>query len=171
MKICFEKLNTKSIIRKELLRICEDDDNWVDPVIGTFLQKRLSRDLIYSDPLLKNICDNYMLDVGFSCSVTIFMLKPWTHYMLHHDIFRPASINLMINDFTDSISYFQVSEPYNKLHIGIEELDYEQDSYYLFNSKIPHAVTNKGSPRYVLSISLKHDYYRMRDFLKDQLIL
>ncbi len=168
MKDCFSKLTVKSTIRKDLLEFCKSDDNWIDPKVGTFLQKKPSQSLIFSDPLLKHICKNSISDHGFDQCVNIFMIMPWTHYMLHTDISRSTSINLLINDHSDSISYFKVTEPYNKLHIGIKELTYEQDTYYLFNSKIPHAVTNRDSARYLLSITLKDDYPTMLEYLKDQ---
>lgn len=168
MNDCFSKLNVKSTIRKDLLEFCNNDDNWIDPKVGTFFQKKPPQSLIFNDPVLKHICENSISEYGFYHCVHIFMIKPWTHYMLHSDIFRSSSINLLINDYTDSISYFQVTEPYNKLHIGIEELTYEQDAYYLFNSKVPHAVTNRNPARYLLSITLKDDYKTMVKYLKNQ---
>jgi hypothetical protein len=168
MKDCFSKLTVKSTIRKDLLEFCKFDDNWIDPKVGTFLQKRPSQSLIFSDPFLKHVCENSISEYGFNQCVNIFMIMPWTHYMLHTDSSRSASINLLINDHCDSISYFQVTEPYNKLHVGIKELSYEQDAYYLFNSKIRHAVTNRNSARYLLSITLRDDYPTMLEYLKNQ---
>jgi hypothetical protein len=171
MDNCFVKLTPKSTVRKELLELCTNDNSWIDPVVGTFLQKKPPKDIIFKDPFLKHICENYISGYGFEECVHIFMIKPWTHYMMHTDVFRSSSINLLINDYTDSISYFQASKPYNKLHIGIKELNYEKDSYYLFNSKIPHAVTNREPARYVLSITLKYDYLTMLKHLNDQTFL
>ena len=171
MENCFSEILVKSTIRNDLLKFCENGEEWIDPEVGTFLQKRPPKELIYRDPFLNHVCENCILDKGFYFSVNIFMLRPWTHYMMHSDVFRPASINLIINDFTDSISYFKITEPYNKLHIGIKELAYKRDTYYLFNSKIPHAVTNRGMPRYLLSISLKDNFDKMSEYFKNQLFL
>ena len=172
MNNCFTQINKKSTIRKKLLEFCENGE-WVDPPngTGTFLQKKPSEELIFEDPFLEHVCKNCMSPHGFLYSVTIFMIKPWTHYMLHSDFFRSASVNLLINDYTDSISYFKVSDTYNKLHFDIKELQYEQDYYYLFNSKIPHAVTNRNAARYVLSISLNDDYDTTYKYFNDQLFL
>lgn len=166
---CFTKLSVTSAITKDLLHICNDSTAWIDPAVGTFFQKRPEKDLIYKDSFLQYICENYLL-YDFRISVNIFMLRPWSHYMLHTDKFRSSSINMLINDDTDSISYFQVSDTY-KLQYDILELKYDSGHYYLFNSQIPHAITNKASARYLLSISLKHDYITMKEKLSDQIFL
>jgi hypothetical protein len=172
MNSCYSKIIPKSVIRKELLDFCENSGDWVDPAVGTFFQKKPSKELIFKDPFLKHICENCIsLEYGFEECVSVYLIKSWTHYMIHTDRFRSSSINLLVNDHTDSISYFQVSEPYNKLHIRIEELKYEADRYYLFNSKIPHAVTNRTPDRYLLSITLKDNYDNMFEYLKNQLFL
>lgn len=171
MEPCFTKLTVKSTIRQDLLKFCEDGNQWIDPTVGTFFQKNPPRDLIFSDPFLQHICDNCLSNNGYNTDVKIYRITPWTHYMLHTDEYRSSSINLLINDESDSISYFKASDTYNKLHIKILELKYEQDSYYLFNSKIPHAITNRDSTRYLLSITLKDNFYSMSKYLKTQLVL
>lgn len=171
MKDCFKEIVVKSTIRKELLELCENGSDWVDPVIGTFFQKHPSKDLIFKDSFLKHICDNFVAEDTFNKCVNIFMLKPWTHYLLHKDLYRPSSINLLINDYSDSISYFQTSDLYNKMHMDIKELKYEPDTFYLFNSKLPHAVTNKDNPRYMLSISLNEKFEDMQLHLQNYLRL
>lgn len=171
MDDCFVKLIPKSTIRKDLLDFCTCNNDWINPNIGTFFQKKPPQSLIFNDSFLKYVCENYVLENNFEQCVNIFMIDSWTHYMLHSDRYRSASINLLINDNTDSISYFQVSDIYNKLHVKIKELAYEQDSYYLFNSTIPHAVTNREPPRYLLSITLKYNYYKMKGLLDNQVFL
>ena len=168
MNYCFSEINTKSTIRQELLELCNSEQNWIDPNIGTFLQKVPPKDLIYKDNFLKVICENFISD--YVADVHIFMMRPWTHYMLHADLNRSASINLLINEFTDSISYFQISEVY-KSQINIQELQYKLDTYYLFNSRVPHAITNRDLPRYILSITLNDNFKNVRSKLKDQLYL
>ena len=167
MEYCFTKINVKSLIRKELLDFCKANDTWIDPTVGTFLQKKPPQEIIYKDPFLKHICENYLSDHGYEQCVHIFMISPWTHYMMHTDKFRSSSINLLINEYTDSISYFQISEPC-KLHIKIKELVYEPDAYYLFNSKALHAITNREPARYLLSITLKDDYENTLKQLQSQ---
>ncbi len=162
---CYTKLSTTTTINTELLNLCNDGSAWIDPSIGTFCQKHPSMELIRSDPFLNWVCENYIL-YDFRTSVHIFMLRPWSHYQLHTDKFRSASINMLINPGADSISYFQTSEFY-KLQCSITELQYEPLRYYLFNSRIPHAMTNRDSERYLLSISLKYDYATMKGLLAD----
>ena len=168
MNYCFSEINTKSTIRQELLELCNSEQNWVDPNIGTFLQKVPPKDLVFKDKFLKFICENFTSD--YVTDVHVFMMRPQTHYMLHADRFRSASINLLINDVTDSISYFQISEVY-KSQINIQELQYKLDTFYLFNSRVPHAITNRDLPRYLLSITLNDNFKNVQLKLKDQLYL
>lgn len=170
MDPCYIKLAPKSTIRLELLEFCINESNWIDPNVGTFFQTIPPKDLIYKDPFLKHLCDNCLTEDGFDINVKIFVLKPWSHYMLHSDRFRSASVNLLINDVTDSISYFQISEPY-KMQVDIKELKYEPDCYYLFNSRIPHAITNRTPERYLLSLTLKDNYYSMLKYFSNQTFL
>lgn len=166
---CFTKLPISSTINDDLMNVCDNGTPWIDPKIGTFYQKHPSRDLIYGDSFLKFVCDQY-LNYDFGTSVNIFMLRPWSHYHLHTDKYRPSSINLLLNTDADSISYFQVSD-FQKLQCSILELNYEPKHYYLFNSQVPHAVLNKDKERYILSISLKHDYATMKRLLTDHIFL
>jgi hypothetical protein len=171
MENYFIEITVKSTIREELLKFCENGTDWVNPTVGTFFQKHPPIELIFKDSFLKYICENFITDGEFNKCVNIFMLKPWTHYMLHRDVFRSSSINLLINNQSDSISYFQTSEIYNKMHISIEELKYETDKFYLFNSRAPHAVTNRAMPRYLLSISLNKNFNEMQSSLQNYLRL
>jgi hypothetical protein len=165
----FHKLSVTSTIRSDLIDICRDSTPWIDPDVGTFLQKRVPKNLFDREPFLKYLGENYLM-YQFEYSVNIFMLKPWTHYKLHTDRHRPCSINLLINDYADSISYFQVSE-FHKAQCSVLELQYEPNYYYLFNSQIPHAMINKAEERYLLSISLKYDYDLMHQHLSNQFFL
>lgn len=168
MESCFSEISIKSTIRRELLELCSRDQQWIDHDLGTFLHKIPPKEVIFKDSFLKLVCENFTKN--YQADVNMFMMKPWTHYILHVDTKRSASINLLINDTTDSIAYFKTSE-LRKSQIDIQELEYKTDTYYLFNSKMPHAITNRGSPRYVLSITLNGNFDEMKLNLKDHLCL
>jgi hypothetical protein len=40
----------------------------------------------------------------------------------------------------------------NGLRCNVEELKYEPDSYYIFNTQVPHMVLNIEQPRYLFSL-------------------
>lgn len=168
---CYTKLSptTTADINSDLLKICQNDTPWNVPQVGTLLYKVPDKELIYRDPFLKYICENHMKD-NYSLNVNLFKLRAWSHYILHTDQFRSASLNLLVNSEADSISYFKTSE-LEKGQYSIKELKYDPLSFYLFNSKIPHAMTNRDSDRYLLSISLKHDYPTMKGLLADYIFL
>lgn len=166
----YKEIKYKSMIRKELLEFCINDTDWRVPEKGTFSKKSPPIEILKQDLFLSHIVDNYIPKFGdISLFINIFLLNPWTHYMLHQDKYRSASINMVLNNEVDSITYFQKSDPI-KLHMDIEELVYKHDSYYLFNSKIPHAVINRKYPRYLLSITLDKSYDQMAEILKNHIL-
>jgi hypothetical protein len=163
---CYRKLIPQCKVRESLLEFCLKNNNWINPQVGTFYKKTPPKDIIFSDPVLTDICNNHSKHSEWIMGTHIFLLQPWTHYMLHQDSTRECSLNLLINSTSDSISYFQMTELYNKLHIGISELPYETDCFYILNSKIPHAITNRDSRRFMLSITLNCNFYDMVEILK-----
>lgn len=164
---CYKQIDSKCTIRESLYQFSLIDDNWINPSSGTFFKKTPPKDLILSDAFLKHVCTNYIdLSREWIYNVHIFLLRPFTHYCIHTDAKRESSINLLLNPHSNSLSYFQNTEYYNKLHFGFLPLNYQTDCMYLFNSQVPHAVTNLDSPRFLLSITLQHDYNTMLANLK-----
>jgi len=152
----YYKLNTKCTVRQDLLNYANSITDWTPKENLTFLQHTVPREIIDRDTTLKTLADT--LNQHYDLGVRIFKMPPWVFYELHTDLFRPASVNMLLNDSSDSVSFFEVG-PFRKGQLCIEELSYETDTMYLFNTQQKHAVLNKSEDRYVLSIAmngLKH---------------
>ena len=182
-KNCYRKLKSQCTVRNQLLDFCLNDDDWINPwnitVKGTFFKKIAPRDIIFADAFLAELCSSdSVVDHKWTEEVTvankgdfganIFLLPPNTHYELHWDRNRKSSLNMLINSDLTGISYFQVSEPYNQHHIKITQLKYETDCFYMLNTKVPHAVTNLDTPRFMLSISLNREFDDMVELFKSK---
>jgi hypothetical protein len=149
----FLELPIKSTVNYGLLKLCEQDDNWW-PVsgTGTVEKKTPHRNLLAADSFLANHIIPRMPQIQWESCAHIFLMRPNTHYQLHTDGARSASINMLLNRALSNC-YFRTTEVVNNQY-GIAVLDYKPLTYYLFNNSEPHAITNRHQARYMLSITL-----------------
>jgi hypothetical protein len=76
-------------------------------------------------------------------------------YDWHVDEFRLSCINLLISQDHHSHTLFGMQRNYaNKV---ITELEYEPNTFYLFNNQIQHCVINLDRPRYLLSLYFEEE--------------
>jgi hypothetical protein len=165
MNNLYYKLNEKCKIRKELLEYAISNVNWDPKENLTFLQTSIPKELIEKDLLLLNLANT--LGRHYDIGVRIFKMPSWVYYNLHTDAYRPCAINMLLNDISDSVSFFETAS-FRIGQIAIQELKYETDCLYLFNTQIKHAVLNKNEDRYVLSIAMNGigDFEKSLNFLK-----
>ena len=155
MEPYYLELAVKSSIVPGLLKVCTRDNDWfrLAETGGTIIKKTPHRLLLEQDPFLVAHILPRMPRIQWEAVASIFLMEPYTHYTMHTDGHRGASVNLLINPEVDSHCYFKSSEEV-RYSYNICPLDYKHNCYYLFNSGKPHAITNLGQPRYLLSLSL-----------------
>lgn len=116
----------------------------------SFLQIMIPEFFIKNDPILSKIQTEW--NIGLR-NFRIHKMEPNTHYVFHTDSGRGASINMMLSADSDGVSYFKVGTEHSLLY-NLVPLVYEPDTFYLFNSQVPHGAICGESDRYLLSISL-----------------
>ena len=79
----------------------------------------------------------------------ILRMQPKRCYNWHVDTDRKVGLNMLIQD-GNSHCLFMTED--NGLRCNVEELKYEPDSYYVFNTQVPHMVLNIEQPRYLFSL-------------------
>jgi hypothetical protein len=79
----------------------------------------------------------------------ILRMQPNSCYNWHVDTDRKVGLNMLIQD-GKSHCLFMVED--NGLRCRVEELKYQPDSYYVFNTQVPHMVLNIEQPRYLFSL-------------------
>jgi hypothetical protein len=152
---CYIPITSKSINRTKILEYALTQNytqSGYDEVAG-FQQTILSESFIKGDKFLN------MLHTELNIPIDHFRIKkmePNSFYTFHIDIGRAASINLMLSEGVDNITYFKIGEQHKQL-LDILPLKYELDTYYLVNARIPHAALSDKDPRYLLSITIKID--------------
>jgi len=157
----FYKIKTKSSIRKELLEVAQSVTEWDRPM--TFFSKSCPADIYLKENLFNILRPLIWEDVR---GINIFKIPAWTYYGIHTDSVRHSAFNMLLNDTTDSTSFFQDTK-FKHTQCEITECVYELDHWYLFNTQVPHAVLNKGQDRYVLSIKGSETYDVALNYIKE----
>ena len=149
------KLAPTSTIIGPLLHTCIRDNDWfgLGQSGGTVIKKTPHKAIIEQDLFLREHILPRTPQGQWETVAHIFLMEPYTHYTMHTDGTRGCSVNLLINPEADSVCYFKSSEEKQFMH-GICHLKYQANTYYLFNSGEPHAITNLGQRRYLLSLTL-----------------
>lgn len=108
-----------------------------------FNVSQLPNEIVYKDSVLKHLIDQIDLQVG------ILKMDPYTCYNWHIDTDRIVGINMLIHHNNSKCLFTQNS---NEVTFPIHELNYQPETYYIFNTKIPHCVINFDGYRYMLSL-------------------
>ena len=146
MKPYYELLN-KSIITNKLLDIANNSDEW-------FYHFNFETKLV---PLKLLLEDEFFiwLFYRYKFIASVLKLDPYICYNWHTDSRRGVSINMLLTP--DARSFCVFGDSIHKSQIKIEDLCYKPDTYYLFNTQVPHTVFNFETTRYMLSIEFSKD--------------
>ena len=147
--IPFHEIKTKSVISQAVIReAMRPDAEWVK--YFNFDATRIPNDLLATDPVIADIGSKHPLLGG------VVMLPPNTFYNWHRDTRRGVSINMVLNPH-DGVSHC-VFTPDKDVVVGqFVELQYQPDTYYLFNTQVNHMVLNFDKPRLLLTIEFGED--------------
>lgn len=152
----FYQINTLSKISKKLLQEAENQSKWME--YFNFLVKVINEDIINKDDFLKALKQQH----DFTCYV--LKLPPFVSYNWHKDTKRNCSINMLLN--FDGISHCLFADRFNDVVFDICELNYQENTYYLFNTQNYHSVINLEKPRFLLSLEFKNQSLTYDDLLK-----
>jgi hypothetical protein len=149
---CYFSIPLKSSARDAMLRYAMSQSFTQSGHNGkhSFLQITIPEFFIKNDPILSMIQTKWNIGLG---NFRIHKMEPNTYYVFHTDSGRGASINMMLSAGSDGVSYFKVGMEHSLLY-NLVPLVYEPDTFYLFNSQVPHGAICGESDRYLLSISL-----------------
>ena len=157
----YYKINQKTTIRKELLEYALSIKEWPRP--KTFLCTPCPKEIYSKDNLFEKL-SSVIRPENFA--YYIFKIPAQTYYGLHVDSVRYSAFNLLLNDYSNSVSFF-MNTPFEYTQCSISELVYEQDYLYLFNTQNKHGVLNQGDDRFVLSIQGNKSYEEALKFIKE----
>jgi hypothetical protein len=136
-------LQTKSTIGQEALTLAMrvPPEQWVK--YFNFDAIPLPYAMLMQDPTLAALSTKREFRAG------VLRLPPYTAYNWHVDDERRASINMLLRSGRSHCLF--ADEPFG-LNMRVQELDYAQDTYYVFNTQVPHMVLNLEAPRYMFTL-------------------
>ena len=87
-------------------------------------------------------------------AVGVVKLEPNVCYDWHVDTRRGVGINMLLTPEVRSSCLFAKGDG---VQFGVEELVYEPNTFYLFNTQVKHMVLNYEKPRYLLTVEFELD--------------
>lgn len=88
----------------------------------------------------------------------VLYYEPYTLYDWHIDDRRGVTINMLIGGEGHCLFRWPMEgAKTDSMVSSVAELDYDTDTYYLFNSQIPHTVINLDTPRFLFSLEFTED--------------
>jgi hypothetical protein len=120
--------------------------NWQD--YYNFKAIQVPIEMLSKDPFLVALFHKHPFVAG------IVQLSPYVCYDWHIDSRRGVGVNMLLTPEIKSHCLFTNTEG---VQFPFEELVYEPDTYYLFNTQVRHAVINFYEPRYLFTIEFAAD--------------
>lgn len=155
----YYEIGRKSTIKDEVFDFAISPTEWMP--YYNFDAKPLPHELIFKDEFFRWLSQRYSFIAG------VLRLDPYTCYNWHTDTRRGVGINMLLTPNTRSFCAFGVDS--DQLVFKIEELKYKPNTYYLFNTQVPHTVYNFETTRYLMSVEFAKDKDQLsfNDLLKD----
>jgi hypothetical protein len=142
----YYKVPSKSVITKELLEFATTAQNWQD--YYNFKAIQVPVEMLSKDPFLVDLFRKHPFVAG------IVQLSPYVCYDWHTDTRRGVGVNMLLTPEVKSHCLFTNAEG---AQFSFEELVYEPDTYYLFNTQVRHTVINFYEPRYLFTLEFAAD--------------
>jgi hypothetical protein len=116
-------------------------DEWM--LYYNFHALQVPRKLVMMDPFFQELAKRYTFHAG------VLRMPERTCYNWHTDTNRKVSINMLLRD-THSDCLFLDDEP--GMSFRFHKLLYFPETYYAFNTQVPHMVLNHSGDRYLFSV-------------------
>lgn len=124
-------------------------------------------DVLLENPTLNLINQTFEIEgAGF------IKMDPFECYKWHVDHSRGPAINMHMNPFEElSLCLFE-TEKINEERIKYLSLNYQPETFYLFNTQINHTIITFTRPRYMFTLQFKKtkedlSYYEIYNFWQD----
>ena len=155
----YYEIGKKSTIKDEVFDFAISPTDWMP--YYNFDAKPLPHELIFKDEFFVWLAQRYDFIAG------VLRLDPYICYNWHTDTRRGVGVNMLLTPNTRSFCAFGIDS--DQLVFKIEELKYKPNTYYLFNTQVPHTVYNFETTRYLMSIEFakNKDELSFNDLLKD----
>lgn len=162
---CFKKLKYKSTVLYDICNLCvESIEKLPEEVRNEKLKYYynlqafdIPKKFYLQEPLLEKINAQFEIKVA-----PVFISQKQTGYPFHTDGHRNVTINMLISSGM-SHSIFKIEDwPHEGRKFvaqewHFEELIFEERTFYLYNTDIPHSVINFEQNRYMFSLKFENE--------------
>jgi hypothetical protein len=142
MNTAYMPVPVKASIAKNLYVFAMNSPKWTQ--YYNFMAVPVPRDILQLDSFLVGLAGKRTFHAG------VLRMEPNTCYNWHVDTDRKVGLNMLLSDDGDSRCLFLDGEP--GVVFKTQELTYAPDTYYAFNTQVPHMVLNTTRPRYLFSV-------------------
>jgi hypothetical protein len=142
MNIAYVPVPVKASISKDLYAYATNSRSWEQ--YYNFKAVPVPREILRLDSFLVGLAGRRTFHAG------VLRMEPNTCYNWHVDTDRKVGLNMLLSDDGNSRCLFLDGEP--GVVFNTRELKYKPDTYYVFNTQVPHAVLNTEKPRYLFSV-------------------
>lgn len=161
----FYELKTNCDIVHELLNFVETTANFS---VVTFEQADIPIEIILRDKVLSYF-------YGLKFKMKILKMNPFMFYDWHRDSgVRGCAVNLLLNP-TRCVTMFREDTYFSPRQKRMLDLNYQPNTYYLFNTSADHCVANFEGIRYSISLfppeikdfsKERKDYFKYKNLVK-----
>ena len=127
----------------------------------SFPTTRLPYDLIYEDEVLRIINEKFpIMHIG------VLKLHPFINHTWHTDTRRGVCLNMLLQHTRSNVFFRYQSgnkknnfeEDFNnKMNYNFIEVNYEPNTFYLYNNQIEHEIFNYENERYMFTLEFEQD--------------
>lgn len=163
---CFIKLSTNTENIQIYFKDNFDKLNWHEHE-SLWNLALVPLDVLLENPTIRNINKKFQIEgAGF------IKMDPFECYKWHVDFSRGPAINLHMNPLEElSLCLFE-SEEINKERIKYITLNYQPETFYLFNTQVNHSIITFSRTRYLFTLQFKKSkdelsYHEVRNFWND----
>ena len=160
---CFIPLNTDTKNIQDYFKNNFNNLNWHEHE-SLWNLALIPLDVLLQNPTISKINKQFEIE-----GAGIIKMDPFQCYKWHVDYSRGPAINMHMNPFEElSLCLFETEE-INKERVKYLPLNYQPETFYLFNTQINHTIITFARPRYLFTLQFKKskdelDYYEVRDF-------
>jgi hypothetical protein len=147
MNTAYMSVPVSASISEKLFQYALGTQNWTQ--YYNFRAVPVPSEILWEDPFMGNLAEKRAFHAG------ILRMEPNTCYNWHVDTDRKVGLNMLLSDDGDSRCLFLDGEP--GVVFKTQELSYQPDTYYVFNTQVPHMVLNTTRPRYLFSVEFLGD--------------
>jgi hypothetical protein len=144
--LCYQKINSTSLFINDYFKSSIEKHDW-QVYRGWNATAMPTEETINKEPVLKALDEKFKI-----AHFGILRMEPNRFYKWHVDGERGASINMLLN--CDAYSYCLFGDPNyeNITQTEFIKLEYQPNTFYIFNTQWPHCVINFDKPRYLFTV-------------------